>query len=442
MATLYLPDELKKRLIAAAIEAGYEVSRGAHSELIDFVKALLDGPRVDRVRGDTPAELWATFYPQIAPFVHQLSASLMQYDIFLAVDFDAAEGCLTLEQAPYREKETDQPAEETPARLPVLAALFREAGGPDLLQLDTTRLLNASLPPVAEAEEWQIHPAAEGWETLEFIAWRQTGAANVKSSFASVVLSEFLWYRTALALSLPAAPVQLLHMPAPFVLDMSPDQYGSLLSLLVGEQFDFPFPAGPDEARPQPAAPLDDKLGLPTAALIHLIHPSRDASGLWNAPPESVQDAGIAPETVYWLQGLAIWAGGPDRARFRVAGQKPYLVDTEGLFWLNPLGVPTDPNWDRTRSMLDRTISSREQAAEMLTFWRNLQARESQIIASCTDDLPPEMSGRLVMPILRADREKLEHVGQLIVEELRDHIARLIAGWTPKLIEYVQSQWK
>jgi len=40
-STIYLPDRLKKRLVEAAIAAGFDVRRGAGSELVDYIERLL-----------------------------------------------------------------------------------------------------------------------------------------------------------------------------------------------------------------------------------------------------------------------------------------------------------------------------------------------------------------------------------------------------------------
>lgn len=163
MATIYVPDELKAKLVAAAEKAGFTVTRGAGSELASFLEQLLSA-RVP-LAGDSPAELWQAFRDQIDPLLGTLTKALLPYRVSLNVAFTPEEGQLLVYQQPLedvpRMVRQNPRASLTPDALQALGLaltdLFHRLGGYhfDPQSLDEAKLVWAALEEALETLEGQ-----------------------------------------------------------------------------------------------------------------------------------------------------------------------------------------------------------------------------------------------------------------------------------------------
>jgi tetratricopeptide (TPR) repeat protein len=74
--TIYLPDRLKKRLVEAATAAGFDVRRGAGSELVDYIERLL---LIDSVclPSKNKEETWSLFLQSITPIIQKLEKGVI-----------------------------------------------------------------------------------------------------------------------------------------------------------------------------------------------------------------------------------------------------------------------------------------------------------------------------------------------------------------------------
>lgn len=158
MATIYVPDELKARLVAAAEKAGFTVTRGAGSELASFLEQLIS-TRVP-LSGDSPAELWQGFRNQIDPLLGTLSKALRPYRVGLNVAFTPEEGQLLVYQQPLEDEPKTVRQHPRAALTPdamqafgfALTDLFHRLGGYDYepQSLDEAKLVWAALEEALE----------------------------------------------------------------------------------------------------------------------------------------------------------------------------------------------------------------------------------------------------------------------------------------------------
>ncbi|PKO19560.1 MAG: hypothetical protein CVU38_21540, partial [Chloroflexi bacterium HGW-Chloroflexi-1] len=195
---------------------------------------------------------------------------------------------------------------------------------------DTHHLLWQSLPVRASADEWEIHYAKQldcGLAQKFAARHKATGQRGiVKCGWPGTIVKEYLWPRIMHALSLPAAPAQLVEIP------------GALLLREFGGR-----------AR---ARDLDDgrTTCTPIGTLVHWIEPAEEAPWLWEATSEALAVRGIAPAVVVGLQTLALWAGGEEPGEFMLAGETPFVIDMQddlpGLI-VDSLAKVFAPTWAR-----------------------------------------------------------------------------------------------
>jgi hypothetical protein len=281
--------------------------------------------------------------------------------------------------------------------------------------IDTTHLLFSALPVMAGEGDWEIYPDPdlEEGSSLKYGARRRTGeGAIVKPGWAGIALSEFLWYRMALTLFLPVAPVQFIPIPE------------------------------------HPLRSADG--GMPFGSLIHIIAPSQDAPWLWRARTQDIEAAGINPNTVGRLKAVALWGTvqGGECGEFRLTeGGLPFIVDCQDFLRLRSNGLPVSPPADEDSVAAQRIafIVDSAQARIAVSVWRQIQDLSEELASICYKLPRNELACMVLASMTIVDPDEsvpqhiLDKIATPLIPALADGVRRLAQGWTSKLIERIQA---
>lgn len=192
-------------------------------------------------------------------------------------------------------------------------------------------LLYSSFADIADSAHWQISevvPDIYGGEVPKLAAYQQGQLrALIKYGAMAVVAGEYLWYRYARALELPAAPVQLYPL---------------------NEDYDY-------------------------GALIHLISGLELADWLWEADSLTLESKEIDVKTVVQLKALAAWGLRDWHGSIYLVGTTPFVLDCEFFGWIRQrdnLFVQPNPHYIEP-SRFDIFVDERQRQLALST-WRSL----------------------------------------------------------------------
>ena len=293
--------------------------------------------------------------------------------------------------------------------------------------LNTHPLLWQSLPTRASADDWDIRYAREldtGLAQKFAARQRATGQRGVvKCGWPGTIVKEYLWPRIVHVLHLPAAPTQLVEIPAALLLR----GFGG-------------------RARARDGFTDDGRTTCtPIGALVHWIEPAEEAPWLWEAAAEELAARGIGPAVVVGLQTLALWAGGLEPGEFMLAGATPFVIDMQDGLFINSFGAPLDPlgepRYSQATTLLRQRMArrswrtaERRQAAATVRSLEELSAVQVDWICEDAWRAVIEASlprGMWEMALPADDREKLRAA-------MHGHLVRLTQDWADQVATVVE----